>query len=92
MPKIIQERLVGYSIQIQRRSEQVVDNGQPVFNGKGDPKTQEVWDVVFFDPRSHHSISVGLDEQGRAALVAALTGGIVPAVELPAGVAALRKH
>ena len=78
MPRQIEETLINVQFAVRQMQTQEVDpkDGKPVFNGKGEPKTQPQWVVDFFDAAPHEVrvIHVPLSEDGKNALIAGLTG------------------
>ena len=90
MPRNVTEELVGYSMNVQTGERQVVQDGMPVFNGTGEPKTEPLW-LMQFIGRSpmgdQHLVQFAMTKDGKDALVRALTG-VQPAsaIDLPAGI------
>ena len=89
MARVTTDELVGYAMTIVQGEEAVVDNGMPVFNGTGEPKTQRVWGFVFVavqpDGTEHRVLGPHFAEAERAKIVQALTGGVEVAHRIPGG-------
>lgn len=88
MPRIVEETLVqvGWVVRTVEVPAQGED-GIPIFNGSGEQKTEPQWilDLIDQGPQERRIIHVPFDKAARDKLVAALTGGIVPASEMPKG-------
>lgn len=84
MPKIID--LEGYNLLVETIASPVIDNGQIVHDGHGQPKTQTVKRMCWICPHGLEVIRIGLPDELRRELVEALTGGItVPTLEIAHG-------
>lgn len=83
MPRVTQERLLGYGFQVIKETVPQIDegDGQIIHGANGQPKTTEETVIVFVDPVSAHRVDVPLSEEARGEMVKQLTGGIV----LPSG-------
>lgn len=87
MPRVVEEELIGYGMQVgQGERQQRAPDGMPLFTGSGEPKTEPLWILVFTgtDERGRHVVKVPFDQAGRDALVEALTGGIKIVSQIPA--------
>lgn len=72
------DTLLSYAFATQRKHEPVRgEDGLVVHDGSGEPKTQELTILVFFDPQSGHQVHVPLTEEGRVNLARELTGGLI---------------
>lgn len=85
MPRLVEEELAGYGLQVAKGERQVVDKGMPVFNGSGQPKMEPIWLLVFVSdgPAGRHVVKVPFNQAGRDALIEGLTGGVQVASQLP---------
>jgi hypothetical protein len=77
------DELLEYGLRVDVGAQQIVHNGQPVFNGDGSPKTVKVWTCTFVSKDGLHIVKIPLTEEGREALIAALHSGVIIA---PSGV------
>lgn len=79
MPRITRETLEGYAVRSRKLDVPQIDprDGQPLHDGRGQPKTLSLTVLGFIDPENGHLVEVPLDDAGRAAVIEALTGGIV---------------
>jgi hypothetical protein len=78
MPKVTVETLLGYRFAINRLNvPEIAEDGHPLHNGHGEPKTTEITRMVIFDDTTGHQIVMDLQEELRAQLVELLTGGIL---------------
>lgn len=79
MPRVTTDRLLGYGFACQHRTEPVMENGQVLHDGRGDVRVADIWDLVFADPTTGHTLIFPLSRDARDALVQSLTGGILVA-------------
>lgn len=83
MPRLTQDRLLGYQFSVHHRTEPLVDKGQAVHDGQGNVRVIDVWDLVFVDPQTGHTLVFPFTREAKDGLVQALTGGIVVANGVP---------
>lgn len=78
MPRTTVETLNGYSIRIRKVDVPEVDpnDGQQIHDALGLPKLVPLTILTFLCPLTGHVIEVPLPDEGRHALIEALTGGI----------------
>jgi hypothetical protein len=89
MARITMDELQDYSLAVARLEVPVMDGGMPVFNGTGEPKTEEGWQLIFTmqSPAGLHIVkSPIIDKRVRDNMIQAFTG-VVPAstIDLPPG-------
>lgn len=86
MARLDEETLIGYQFGVRKVEVQSHgEDGQPLWNGDGQPKTEQQWilDLTETTPLTRHIVHIPLNEQGKTALVEALTGGIQVASSIP---------
>lgn len=88
MARKVEEELVGYNFAVRQVEVAKTDpkDGQVIHNGDGTPKTVPNWvlDLVCQTPFELHIVHVSFNEEGKRALVEALTG-VAVASRLPQG-------
>jgi hypothetical protein len=79
LPRIVQERLIGYRFEVAQSEEQLADpkDGKPLFHANGQPKTQTITWTAFIDDSTGHRVEIPFNEDGKQKFVQALTGGVV---------------
>lgn len=77
MPRITEP--VAYGFAVNDATLPVIDqnDGQPIRNGHGEPKTQPGKILTFVDPRAGDQIRVAFSLDARDQLVQQLTGGVI---------------
>lgn len=77
--RLIVETLNGYAMRIRKVDVPELDpkDGQQLHDGHGLPKLMPLTILSFICPETGHVVEVPLPEDGRKALIEALTGGIV---------------
>jgi hypothetical protein len=90
MARKIEEELVGYQFAVRQVEVPVTDEkGNPVFNGgDGGVKTQPQWILDLFEitPHQAHIVHIPFSQEGKAALVQQLTGGIAVVAQMPGSI------
>lgn len=80
MPRVIEERWIGVGYDIVTEHLQVAGaDGQPLFDGKGLPKTMPHTTLVFIhnEPGVQVVVRIPFTEEAKQELVKKLTGGIL---------------
>lgn len=81
MPRIIEERWMGIGFDIVTEQAQAVDpkDGQPLHDGKGNPKLEEVATLVLIVPLpdGQRIIRIPFNADAKQKLLGKLTGGLV---------------
>lgn len=88
MPRQVEETLL--KVRWAMRKVEVpahAEDGMPLYPGTGEPRMETQWilDLVDESPFERRILHVPFNKDSRDKLVQALTGGIVPASELPNG-------
>ena len=90
MARVTTDELHNYRMDVTEGERQVVDNGMPVINGTGEPKTETIWLLVYSMAQPDGTVHVvkapALTDEQRRKLVQALSGGIHVATHLPPGI------
>lgn len=92
MARQMEETLIGYRFGVRVvQVPQSDERGNAIYNGSGEPKTETNWilDLEEVTPHQRHIVHVPLNQAGRDALIASLTGGIAVAKAMPEGPIAL---
>lgn len=79
MARHTRDTLNGYAFGVLQREQQKFDNGAPLFNVDGTPKTETITELVFDSRDGSHIVVVPLSEEARQTMIAQLTGGVVVA-------------
>lgn len=74
MPKITE--LSGFGLNLANEELPVVENGQQVFDGHGQPKTAMGKRLTFVDPNTGEAFFIRIPADGVREIVKFLTGGI----------------
>jgi hypothetical protein len=80
MAKVTQDTLEGYAFAVREEPRVVMDNGQPVFaQGSAEPTLEVITKLLLSNPDGSHVVVVPLNDDGKAALIRQLTGGVIVA-------------
>jgi hypothetical protein len=77
-----QTDLVGYRFAVATGQEPVMDNGQLVHDGRGQPKLQTITSLILQD-QFGDVVTIKLTDQARRELITGLTGGVeIPQIQI----------
>lgn len=79
MPRLVEERWVGIGFDVVEEQGPVVENGQPMFDGLGQPKMQQLTTLVLVValPDGQRIVRIPFEQATKNELVRKLTCGIV---------------